>query len=320
MKIADIIALAPKYSLLDCYRVLYNFVRDSKGQPLHEIRLRPVLSLALPAKQVHRIIVELINNRNIYTIEVNLAGLYGQLSPLPTFFTEELIQSDLLDLNQAKHFLDLLHQRFYQIFIAAQQQHTGYETEQQVEQSRSMMLSLAGLRGGDLLQQFPEPALLLRYVNLLRHERGTVLGIQQLFSGLFATEDLVVQAYQLRQVTVANECVTQLGCPKHGLGQDALVGNKISDGQSKILIMVNGIKLSTYNKWMLNQRYLQGLQQLTRFILNQPCLVDLCFSINASAKFQRGIGQKHQHLLGKNIWLGNTPVGADKYEANIRLL
>ena len=73
-----------RYSLVQVYRVLCALVADAGGDPLHQIRLRPLLAMGLPRAEVHSIKkVQLADEQQVYWVDVNLAGLYGQQSVLP---------------------------------------------------------------------------------------------------------------------------------------------------------------------------------------------------------------------------------------------
>jgi predicted component of type VI protein secretion system len=81
------------FSFFQVMRLLRFFIRQSSGAPKslsdldQKIRIKPNLSLAFPASDVE-CIEELEDHDGAqFLITVNFMGLYGSVSPLPTFYT-----------------------------------------------------------------------------------------------------------------------------------------------------------------------------------------------------------------------------------------
>ena len=71
------------------------------------VRVRPELSLAFPAADVRR--VELTEDDDPFLqVTATFLGLYGSSSPLPTHYTEELMDEASADSSVSRDFLDII--------------------------------------------------------------------------------------------------------------------------------------------------------------------------------------------------------------------
>src|SRR5919108_3991821 len=78
------------------------------------VRVRPELSLAFPAADIAGI----EKRGEGYLVTARFLGLYGPASPLPTFYTEELLDEAAADACATREFLDIVNHRLYNLFFA----------------------------------------------------------------------------------------------------------------------------------------------------------------------------------------------------------
>ena len=79
------------------------------------IRFRPVLDMAFAASDVAKITKsDGPDGRPRYDIATTFMSVYGAVSPLPTYFTEDLLNQDDESLQQ--EFLDLFHHRAISLY------------------------------------------------------------------------------------------------------------------------------------------------------------------------------------------------------------
>jgi len=77
------------------------------------VRVRPELSLAFPASDVAGVEKDGDNLR----VTTTFLALYGASSPLPTFYTEDLMDEASNDESVCRDFLDIIHQRLYHLWF-----------------------------------------------------------------------------------------------------------------------------------------------------------------------------------------------------------
>jgi len=78
-----------------------------------KIVIKPYLSLSFPSNDV----INIEQNGDIYTITITFFGLYGASSPLPTFYTEELITERNNEKSIKRDFVDIFNKRIYEFYF-----------------------------------------------------------------------------------------------------------------------------------------------------------------------------------------------------------
>lgn len=297
---------ASKYSFIEAYKLLCEYVQAQRLDPIHLVRLRPVLGLSHGRTQVVSIEKEIrSDNSFIYFINVNLPGLYGNSSPLPKFFTEELTQAAHKEHNEARLFLDLIHQRLFQLLFAAKTQHLPHFAKNGKKTIHDFMFSMIGFRDQAWLSRFPDPAFILRNIHLFRHQKGTAVGLRLLLADLFKRADIKVQQFVPRWLSIEAEQQLSLNRQANQLGVSALLGHKMQEAQAKLIIHISPISADEYNYWCINKTNWWALKELVKYFANQPLLIDLAIEIEPENKFDLTLEHSSEQgfALGRNTWL-----------------
>ena len=300
----DLITNATQYSFIQAYKLLCQLVLAKKAEPLKVIRIRPALTLSLMRSEVVSIEKVFVDEKNeLYFLEVNLMGLYGQSSPLPKFFTEEIMQAHAKESDAARLFLDLIHQRLYQLLFEAQTRNLPHINPNGKNQIYDFMFSLIGFRDKVWLNDFPDPSFLLRNINLFRHQKGTASGLKQLVSRLFTHSSVEVSQYETRDLVMPKSQRFTLAQQGDCLGVSTLLGHKIKDSQSKILIAINPISEQEFNFWINTPQNWLSLKQLIRYFVVQPLLIDIKLVIEHGDLLTLSLDNAQPAKLGLNTWL-----------------
>lgn len=286
--------------------VLTSIVKAKGDDPEQVIRVRPRLSLHQHRSEV--VAVKTLESGH-YEIEVNFLGLYGSSSPLPTFYTEELLQLEQDDQVSARLFLDVIHQRIYQLFAASQQKYDSLRAAVEWQQSEFSQLlhSLVGTRDKELQQQLPEESLLLKYFSLLAMPQRSGQGLESLLADLLAGVQVRVEQCVTRKVKVPARHLSQLGHASCTLGDNALVGDQLTDRKSKIRIHIGPIDADTFHLLVADEKRWKQLTGFIRFYLNTPLEVELRVILNPQGTQKMKLGQPRGTQLGVDTWL-NKPV------------
>src|SRR5690554_5590426 len=93
---------------------LFQLIRQIKAEyPTSQIQLRPALHRSILQGEVF----QATQVGDDWCIDVNLPGLYGSSSPLPSYFTELLLEQAQQENTLPRQLLDLLNQRLYELKI-----------------------------------------------------------------------------------------------------------------------------------------------------------------------------------------------------------
>mgnify|MGYP001574765194 FL=1 len=142
------------------------------------VRVRPRLGLGFPLRDIEGIEQD---GDGRYRIEANFFGLYGVTSPLPTFYTEDLIDEQLLGHSAGRDFLDILHASLYPLLFRAWEKHRIWIdiTERRDVKSLRQLQALIGIADARP-EQRDQSNDLLRYAGLFNQYPRSALGLQQL--------------------------------------------------------------------------------------------------------------------------------------------
>jgi type VI secretion system protein ImpH len=116
----DLLKEGHRFSFFQVIRLLRLF--DSEPFDVHrqepfrseQIKIRPDLSLAFPAADVANV-ENLSNETADFEITATFLGLYGSSSPLPTFYSEDLLDEAIAAESVTRDFIDIVNARIFSL-------------------------------------------------------------------------------------------------------------------------------------------------------------------------------------------------------------
>ncbi|MDR2160962.1 MAG: type VI secretion system baseplate subunit TssG [Desulfovibrio sp.] len=226
-----------RYSLAQALRLLTLALKAegcSAAALQRRLRVVPWLSLAFPPGELTDICKDLEGEAERYILETTVPGLYSTLGPLPTLYTEELLEEARSDSRATRDFLDIINNRLA---------HHSHRSE--IHYAHPRRLVEQGDGDVDLLlfclvgQGYPElqssEHLLPGMVELLLGAR-TAAGLEQYLALAVGLEGVVVEECVPRLAAVPLEQRCRLGSANCRLGEDAVVGEEVPDCTGKIRI------------------------------------------------------------------------------------
>jgi type VI secretion system protein ImpH len=177
------------------------------------VRLRPRLSLAFPDADIAGVEPE----GGHWLLTTTVLGLYGESSPLPTSYTEQLMALD--EPNAARALLDIINHRMLSFLVRAL---VKYRLRGDAHTGR-----FAALLGQDPAGGGAANAALLVCAGCFAHRGGSAAGIEAAlgwwFTGLPVRVDTCVPTW----TPIAEEQRSRLGGANVRMGSDALLGGAI---------------------------------------------------------------------------------------------
>ncbi|MGB9701073.1 MAG: type VI secretion system baseplate subunit TssG, partial [Thermodesulfobacteriota bacterium] len=108
----DLLEKGHEFSFFQALRLLRRLTKGIE-QPSPEgrghIKIRPHLSLAFPPADIAQI-EENAEDPFSFTVTATFLGLYGSSSPLPTFYTEDLLAEAMEEETVTRDFIDIFNQ------------------------------------------------------------------------------------------------------------------------------------------------------------------------------------------------------------------
>jgi type VI secretion system protein ImpH len=246
------------------------------GPPEREpIRFRPAASLAFPASDVAS--VESLGPRGEhrterYRVTVNFMGLYGPASPMPNHFTEEILWAGR-EGRGARDFIDLFNHRMIS-FV-----HRSWEKYRFPEQFRAdpldpfteRMFCLLGLGTSGMREAAGvEPPPLLRTAALLSSRQRSAAGLECLLRAHFPGAAVRVEPCIARKVRIPPGGLMQLGRRGARLGEDACLGERVSDRSGTFRIVLGPMLRPEFDAFLPLGERLARLVRLTRLYVVDP--------------------------------------------------
>ncbi len=284
------------------------------------VRVRPELSFAFPAADVSRV----ERDAEDLVVIATFLGLYGSASPLPSHYTEDLMEEAASDSSVSRDFLDILHRRLYQLYFQVWSKYRLFyriaEEKNPLDQVR--LFSLIGMAEKELRHSLQLDAhSLLRYMGLFMQIRSAE-GLETLLRDAMGMRCIHVEQCLLRKVPIPKDQQMRMGISGMRLGVDTVLGSEIKDRMGKFRVSIGPLKNREFNNFMPGTEQYNKLITLIRLYILDPLELDL--KIILAAGEVRPITLGGSCRLGWNTWsfsgytLGEVftvfPVDYSKYQ------
>jgi len=282
-----------------------------------DIRVRPGLDFTSRSQDIRTI--EKNKETGTYDIITAFMGLYGVNSPLPGFYTNDLIKDEQAGQTDTRVLLDIVHQRFYDLFYQAESKERPLVGI--VEGQDKQILNLLSALCGQLpeTENNREPFLnRLNYIDLFSTRTRSALGLETLLTDAY--DGIPVQVLQCvkRKARIPRNQRLSLGQTSHPLGDGTVLGETIEDSMGKIRIILGPVSSMAFENLMgKKDPWKELIVRIKSYVLSPvECELNLVLDNKAVPTSQLGMGS--HSCLGISTWIfSNTPT--DNLTAVIRL-
>lgn len=223
-------------------RLLERAHAESPEPPSFEedVVIRPHLSLAFPAADITEMRMPPDSapaDPPAWRLTTTLLGLYGTMGPLPTFYTEELLDEARADESLSRDFLDILNNRLYHLLYAAERQNRlARRLTEHGDQRAAHLLHC--------LMSRPEhgeamPSIATAELLVCRHR--SALRLQRSLASLLRRTDVRVEECVERRVPIATEQRCRPGTANAVLGETAVLGSELRDSTGLFRIHLDAV-------------------------------------------------------------------------------
>ena len=251
------------------------------------LRFRSNLSLDFPARDVERIehlpATEARDDR--VRLEVNFGGIYGADSPLPTAFTEYLLQQGEDDAGDDKEavrdFLDVFQHRLYSLLYRTWEKyrfHATFDPEGRDDISRFLFalvgLGTPALREAAGVRDAFDSLRMLRYGGLTTQRPRSAAVLRAVLQDYLGETRVRIRQFIERRVDIPEEdrtVLTRGGRDASGkrrraprLGHDTVLGCRLRDRAGKFRVVVGPVGLDEYFDLLPGTPRRRGLDALVQ--------------------------------------------------------
>jgi len=306
----DLLQDTHPFSFYQVMRLLPFFTETSdkndvtKKPPDPRIRIRPKLSLAFPPSDIDKI-VETDGEEPGFLVTANLLGLYGAASPLPTFYTEDLMDEAGSDKSISREFVDIFNHRIYILLFQAWSKYR--QTIQVVEEKNTdhfvRLFSLLGIGERPLRDDIPDAPSLLRYVGLFTQSPRSAMGLKTLLQDAFGEIPVQVIPCIHRMARIPEDQRLFLGKTGCALGSDSFIGQEIEDRMGKFRLRLGPLNGKVFQSLLPGTEASEKLAFLTSFYVVDSLEYDVELVLAEREAQPACLGAPEWSMLGLDTWV-----------------
>lgn len=308
----DLLANSTAYDYFQAVRMIgllgRRLSKNGAGSDNYKLKVSPKLSLDYPSSDISDIHVADREDGKEYSIHTTFMGLYGVSSPLPTYFTEELLDDEWNDIKAPKEFLDVIHQHLYPLLYKAwlKYKFSHNAIERNDVSYWNLLYSLIGIGDEEVKSAVAQPESLIRYTGLLAQQSRSVVGLQAILQDYFSSYHIDIESCVLRNVSIpaAQRCI--LGNDNCTLGDNAVLGSHIKDKTGKFTVRIGPLDEMQLIDLKKNKKTLEFIMFVIKSYLVQPLEYDLIFTLTPGTVKGVSLGMNEWSSLGRDSWLGNS--------------
>lgn len=310
----SLLAKGQRYGFYQAYRLLRLLAR-SEGHDDAQLRIRPQLSLNFQESDIHRIAVR---PEGGYDLIVNFLGLYGVSSPLPTFYTENLLDEALEERHGQRDFLDIINQTIYPLFFRAwlktkpQLRLVEFEDQRLLE----ILYAFVGMLEPKAYKEQPGVETLLQFAGIYAQYPRSAVGLKTIISGTYRSANVEIVQMAMRTAQIPQDQRCMLGRQANVLGEDSHLGSQIRTRNTNLTIKITNIDEKLFQSMLPGEIEYRRLQFIVRYYLVNPWVVDLELGLHSDATRGVRLGGPSWSTLGQNTWLAAND---KEFQPNVRV-
>jgi type VI secretion system protein ImpH len=241
-------------------------------------------------------------------ITASFLGLYGPTSPLPTFYTERLLEEQAEDCSVTRDFLDICNNVFFQIYVRLAALMSPLYSALSADNSTAvhMLMSLACFGNTSLRARLQDEQTFLRYAGFFAQSVRSASGLGAVLTdaaGCIARIHCNVE----RLATVPEEQRLRLGEASCRLGEDAVLGFAVPCREGKIIIELEGLVAETLHSLVPGTRLSGLLHGLVVNYCREPLEYETLLRMAPGAALPARLGGDAAGAwatLGHDVWTG----------------
>lgn len=240
------------------------------------------------------------NEQQQFEISANFLAIYGTASPLPNYYTEELLESMNQDNPVLRDFLNIFQQRLYESYF---EYYSSIELNSATDKSRyylQKLFAVSGLGNASINAKL-SPDKLLCYAGLLSSKHRTYTGLAHLL-GDYCEATVEIEPYYLMSRSIPAEQHVFLGQKNCCLGGDSHIGQSYLSARNNLNIRFKQLNQNTFLQLLPGKALALDVKELIRMYVLQSLHVRL----ELHGQFESLSDATVMPVLGEDAWLGQA--------------
>lgn len=269
------------------------------------VRIRPALSLGFPKADIDRIEEAADDEDDRFFVTANFLGLYGSSSPLPAFYTEDLMEETSEDESAARDFIDIINHRLYELFYGCCTKYRQVLAVAEFGSSTHMerLFCLLGIGGKSLRSKIDNPMALLRYVGLFTQMPRSAMGLETILKDVLKGMAVSVIPCVAHKAKIPPDQRLALGSSRHGLGENCVLGQEIEDRMGKFKIQVGPLDKTGFQRFYPGAEAYSRISFLTEMYIMESLSYDLEVILAEGEAQTACLGDPERSKIGLNTWI-----------------
>ncbi len=290
-----------RYGFYQAYRLL-RLLAQTEGGNESELRIKPQLSLGFQESDINRIVERQAGG---FDLTVNFLGLYGVSSPLPTFYSEDLIDDAHEERHGQRDFLDIFNQTLYPLFFKAWLKTKPHLrlVEFNDQGLLEVLYKFVGLIEPSNYLNQPGSETLLRFAGLYAQNPRSASGLQTISAGTYPKSSIEIIQLDVRVMPIADDQRCKLGIQANELGQDSHLGSQIANRTTNITIRLSDLDEKLFHELLPGQLEYKRLQFIVRYYLIDPLEIRLELGLRKDHLKGARLSGNSWSSLGNDTWL-----------------
>jgi len=257
-----------------------------------------------------------------YRLTTPVLGLYGTSSPLPGFYSEDILhyepRRDAQE-DPVRLFLDVFNHRILSLAYRAWAKYRwafAFRPGTDDPISRAM-LHLIGLGDASTREMLGVPAQrLLRYAGFITQQPRSAAGLEGVLCDWFAGVPVAVEPCQARWVNVCGDDRNALGVSGCLLGESLTLGERVLDRSGKFGLRVGPLEtLTDFVDFQAGGSRGAELRALVGFLVTDPLEFEVELGLLAQAVPVLCLGaDSDSATLGRTTWVSTESFATDVWE------
>ncbi len=248
-------------------------------------------------------------NKNVKVeITLNFLGIFGSSSPLPSHYSELVLDSFETDkilydfLNLFNHHL----QRFIYPIWEKHRYYVQYRSDLRDKFSK-YVLSFLGLHSNTIENNSSLNFLkLLPYVGILSMKHKSAGTLKSILRHYLSHDDIEILQCIPDKYKIPSWQYSSLGLENNSLGTNFLIGESVISKNAKFRVLLKNVDTDDLIKYSILGKKMKELDDLISFSLKEPLKYEVCLEIKEDKKTQFKLAENSKNFLGINCWIGEA--------------
>lgn len=296
-----LLAKGERFSFSQAYRLL-RLLAHKEGATDLTIQARPNLSLDFPG-------TDLSSVREVgpgeYRLTANFLGLYGVTSPLPNFYTENLLDEQHEGHHSNRDFLDIISQTIYPLFFRAWLKSRAHIRIKEFSDDRLLEIFHTFVGVSRPLRYLDRPGFshLLRFAGLFSQYPRSAMGLQTIVAALYPQTVVDIVQQDERWQAIPPDQRLALGTQACTLGDEAHLGVSVRCRSSNLTLRISEIDSDLFLKLLPGGEEYAKLHFMVRYYLLDPLHIHLELGLKVGVARPLPLGASRWATLGRDSWL-----------------